>query len=38
MPRASPLQDLWRDLKRQEIDNINRVRHMTVEEIQHNYF
>jgi hypothetical protein len=32
------LQVLWRDLKRQEIDNVNRVKQMIVEEIQQNCF
>jgi hypothetical protein len=32
------LQDLWRDLKRQEIDNINRIKHMIVEEVRQNCF
>jgi hypothetical protein len=32
------LQDLWRDLKRQEIDNINRIKQMIVEEVRRNNF
>jgi hypothetical protein len=32
------LQDLWRDLKRQEIDNINRIKQMIVEEVRQNCF
>lgn len=34
----SQLQDLWRDLKRQEIDNIKRVKAMVAEEVQENCF
>jgi len=32
------LQDLWRDLKRQEIDNIKRVKQRIAEEIGQNCF
>ena len=32
------LQDLWRDLKRQEIDNIKRVKQVIAEEIRQNCF
>jgi hypothetical protein len=32
------LKDLWRDLKCQEIDNINRMKQLLVEEIQQNCF
>jgi hypothetical protein len=32
------LQDMWRDLKRQEIDNIRRVKRMIAEEIKQNCF
>jgi protoheme ferro-lyase len=32
------LQDLWRDLKHQEIDNINRIKQMIVEEVRQNCF
>jgi hypothetical protein len=32
------LQDLWRDLKRQEIDNNNRIKQMIVEEVRQNCF
>jgi protoheme ferro-lyase len=32
------LQDLWRDLKRQEIDNIRRLKQMIVEEVRQNCF
>ena len=32
------LQDLWRELKRQEITNINRVKQMIAEEIRQNCF
>jgi hypothetical protein len=32
------LQDLWRDLKRQEIDNTNRIKQMIVEEVRQNCF
>jgi hypothetical protein len=32
------LQDLWRDLKRQEIDNIRRVKQILTEEIRRNGF
>ena len=34
----SQLQNLWRDLKRQEIDNIKRVKQMVAEEIRQNCF
>ena len=33
-----PLQDLWRDLKRQEIDNIKRVKQLIAEEIRQGCF
>jgi hypothetical protein len=32
------LQTLWRELKRQEIDNVNRVKQMIAEEIRQNCF
>lgn len=32
------LQTLWRDLQRQEIGNINRVKQMIAEEVQQNCF
>jgi hypothetical protein len=32
------LQELWRDLKRQEVENINRVKEMIAEEIRQNCF
>jgi len=32
------LQNLWRDLKRQEIDNIKRVKQVITEEIRQNCF
>jgi hypothetical protein len=32
------LQDLWRDLKRQEVANIKRVKQMVAEEIKQNCF
>jgi hypothetical protein len=32
------LQDLWRDLKRQEIDNIKRVKQMIAQEVRQNCF
>jgi len=32
------LQDLWRDLKRQETENIKRVKRMIAEEIRQNCF
>ena len=32
------LQDLWRDFKRQEIDNIKRVKQVIAEEIRQNCF
>jgi hypothetical protein len=32
------LQDLWRDLKRQELDNIKRVKQMIAEEVRQNCF
>jgi hypothetical protein len=32
------LQNLWRDLKRQEMENIQRVKQMIIEEIQQNCF
>ena len=34
----SQLQNLWRDLKRQEIDNIKRVKQVIAEEIRQNCF
>jgi hypothetical protein len=32
------LQTLWRDLKRQEIDNIKRIKQMIAEEVRQNCF
>ena len=32
------LQNLWRDLKRQEVDNIKRVKQMIAEEVRQNCF
>jgi hypothetical protein len=32
------LQSMWRDLKKQEIDNINRVKQMVAEEVRQNCF
>jgi hypothetical protein len=32
------LQNLWRDFKRQEVGNIQRVKQMVIEEIKHNCF
>jgi hypothetical protein len=34
----SQLQNLWRDLKRQEIDNIRRIKGMVADEIRQNCF
>ena len=34
----SPLQTLWRDFKRQEIDNIKKVKQMISEEVRQNCF
>ena len=32
------LQDLWRDLKRKETDNVKRINHLLAEEIRQNCF
>lgn len=34
----APLQSLWRDLKRQEMENIKRVKQMIGEEVKQNCF
>jgi hypothetical protein len=34
----APLQDLWRKLKSQEIDNIKHIKQMIVEEVRQNSF
>ncbi len=32
------LQDLWRDLKRQEIDNVKRMKQIIIEQVRQNCF